>query len=672
MIEMKHLDIRFDKQIIFKNANFKTCPGKITGIIGKSGCGKTTFLKALIYQYSNQTLSIDKQTITEKNKEDYLLNCVSYIDQFGTFFENMKIREHFEFISQLRKQEFDQDKMLEVLHLVGLDNIDLSYFPSSLSIGQRKRFLIALAMFKDAAIIIIDEPTASLDQENKEIILNILQNLKKDNKYIIITTHDDFLIEHLDIVYEIENKQLYCHQEIKEVQQDLKIENTKHQRIKKYFFYKNQRQWFQFILVMLLGFIMTVSISTNISDSILQENQLANGIERANKAEVYTGKVNDAFLGNDSYYIANQEDNLDISDDELAQMKAIKHVKGVYPFDVFDTINQMQNVTTTSAYFQGNKVNFDYFKDGGPLVAPYYSFQNIKSNGKKLKGNAISQSLANKLGIDKDEKNFKISVEVYIPVQQYSYQGEMNESGLKAEMSQVLTKKVKLDLEVDHIISVDDYYNEFLSAGYTILMPEKSFYSLLNQYNNQTPDSLLDAKELNATITPYHSKNYVIEVDRISNLKTVEKEITKISKNLVTYDQYNSVIDTTDVYKEERKGRYIYMIMVVLVAIVLYAMVQINALDDRKNEVKLLKLYGLNDKNVHSLINENGFVQLLLTIIFGIPGFFIAKKMGFFAVNDQSLIISLLLFFSIQIAVSIIIYILYLFYSKYFVKKVKL
>ena len=672
MIEMKHLDIKFDNQIIFKNANFKTCPGKITGIIGKSGCGKTTFLKALIYQYSNQTLSIDKQTITEKNKEDYLLNCVSYIDQFGTFFENMKIREHFEFISQLRKQEFDQDKMLEVLHLVGLDNIDLSYFPSSLSIGQRKRFLIALAMYKDASIVIIDEPTASLDQENKEIILNILQNLKKDNKYIIITTHDDFLIEHLDIVYEIENKQLYCHQEIKEVQQDLKIENTKHQRIKKYFFYKNQRQWFQFILVMLLGFIMTVSISTNISDSILQENQLANGIERANKAEVYTGKMNDVFLGNSKYYIADQEENLDISDDELAQMEAIKHVKGVYSFDVFDTINQMQNVTTTSVYCEEDKVNFDYFKDGSPLVAPYYSFQNIKSNGKKLKGNAISQSLANKLGIDKDEKNFKISVEVYIPVQQYSYQGEMNESGLKAEMSQVLTKKVKLDLEVDHIISVDDYYNEFLSAGYTILMPEKSFYSLLNQYNNQTPDSLLDAKELNATITPYHSKNYVVEVDRINHLKTVEKEITKISKNLVTYDQYNSVIDTTDVYKEERKGRYIYMIMVVLVAIVLYAMVQINALDDRKNEVKLLKLYGLNDKDVHSLINENGFVQLLLTIIFGIPGFFVARKMGFFAVNDQSLIISLLLFFSIQIAVSIIIYILYLFYSKYFVKKVKL
>lgn len=176
MIEIKHLDIQFKQQVIFKNANFKTCPGKITGIIGKSGCGKTTFLKALIYQYKNQILSIDKQVITEKNKEDYILHCVSYIDQFGTFFENMKIIEHFEFISQLKKQNFNQNKMLETLYLVGLDAIDLKNYPSSLSIGQRKRFLIALAMFKDASIIIIDEPTASLDQENKEIFLIFISN----------------------------------------------------------------------------------------------------------------------------------------------------------------------------------------------------------------------------------------------------------------------------------------------------------------------------------------------------------------------------------------------------------------------------------------------------------------------------------------------------------------
>ena len=51
----------------------------------------------------------------------------------------MKIREHFEFISQLKNQGFDQDKMLEMLHLVRLDNIDLSYFPSSFIHRTKKK-----------------------------------------------------------------------------------------------------------------------------------------------------------------------------------------------------------------------------------------------------------------------------------------------------------------------------------------------------------------------------------------------------------------------------------------------------------------------------------------------------------------------------------------------------
>ncbi len=119
--------------------------------------------------------------------------------------------------------------------------------------------------------------------------------------------------------------------------------------------------------------------------------------------------------------------------------------------------------------------------------------------------------------------------------------------------------KVNLEIEINHIISTDDYYNEFLSAGYVVLMNDKSFYTILNQYNNQTPDSLLDAKEYNAAITPYQSKNYVVEVDRIKNLKSVEKEISQISNNFITYDQYNSVTDMVDVYKEERKRKiYFY------------------------------------------------------------------------------------------------------------------
>ena len=61
---------------------------------------------------------------------------------------------------------------------------------------------------------------------------------------------------------------------------------------------------------------------------------------------------------NDGYFIGDQKNNLDISDDELAQIKSIKHVKGVYPFDVFDTINQMQNVSTTSVLLSRKQGKF--------------------------------------------------------------------------------------------------------------------------------------------------------------------------------------------------------------------------------------------------------------------------------------------------------------------------
>lgn len=666
MIEVKHLNVVFDNQVIFKDADFKTSTGKITGIIGKSGCGKTTFLKSLLYQYTDQILSVDGVVINNENKEDYLLNNVSYIDQFGTYFDNMTIQQHFEFINHLKNINLDQTEMFNVLHLVGLDQIETTCFPSSLSIGQRKRFLIALSIYKNASIIIIDEPTASLDQENKEIILKILEKLKSENKYIIITTHDEYLIDHLDITYKIDNKELVCNKQIEEHKNNIEIKKTTLHHYPQYFFYKNKRQWFQFILVLLLGFIMTISISTNVSDSLLQENKLSNGVKQANKAELYTGKYNDQYIQSDidNYYIGDIETNLDINDDELNRIKSIKHVNGVYPFDVFDTVNQMENIDTGNVYYQGEKTSFNYFQEGNPLVVPYYSFQNIKSNGKKLKGNAISKSLADKLGIN-DKKSFMISIDVYIPVQQYTYHDESNRS-----LAQILTKKVKLDIQINHIISTDDYYNDFLSTGYFVLMNNQEFYDILNKYNNQAPDSLLDAKELNAVISPYHTKNYIVEVDRIKNLKKVERDISSISKNLVTYNQYNSVTDTVEVYKEERKGRYVFIGVVIFIAIFLYIMVQINALDDRKNEIKLLKLYGY--KNICMLLKENIMVQSVISVLLGIPGFFVARKMGFFIVNHQSVLLSLSLNTGIQIFVLIIIYCLYACYVKWFVKKVDL
>lgn len=127
-----------------------------------------------------------------------------------------------------------------------------------------------------------------------------------------------------------------------------------------------------------------------------------------------------------------------------------------------------------------------------------------------------------------------------------------------------------------------------------------------------------------------------------------------------------------DVYKEERKGRYIFMAVVILIAIFLYVLVQVNALDDRKNEIKLLKVYGLKNQTICSLMNDNMIVQSILSLLLSIPGFFIARKIGFFVINRQSMTMSLLLFMIIQIGVTLVICFLYICYSQWFVKKVDL
>ena len=335
ILEVKNLHFAYDEHhTVLDGISLSVFAGERIAILGSNGAGKSTFFLNLngVLTPAEGEISYRGTKITRKTLKKLRQHIgIVFQDADNQIIASSVLAEVSFGPMNLKLPRSEVEERVNT----ALNYMNISQFkdrpPHYLSGGEKKRVSIADIIAMKSEIIIFDEPTASLDQENKEIILNLLQKLKKDNKYIIITTHDDFLIEHLDIVYEIENKQLYCHQEIKEVQKNLKIENTKHQRIKKYFFYKNQRQWFQFILVMLLGFIMTVSISTNISDSILQENQLANGIERANKAEVYTGKMNDAFFGNDGYFIGDQINNLDISDDELAQMKAIKHVKGVYP-----------------------------------------------------------------------------------------------------------------------------------------------------------------------------------------------------------------------------------------------------------------------------------------------------------------------------------------------------
>jgi peptide/nickel transport system ATP-binding protein len=151
-----------------------------TALIGESGSGKSLTLKALLNLLPS-SMKIDKEI-----DSDFELNydTIAFIPQnpFTSLSSMTKIKNQF-FCSDEKKEE--------VLKLLDLDKSILNKFPPQLSGGQIQRVVIAIALSRNAKILLLDEPTTALDFENKNNIINIINDLKKQlNVLILFVTHD--------------------------------------------------------------------------------------------------------------------------------------------------------------------------------------------------------------------------------------------------------------------------------------------------------------------------------------------------------------------------------------------------------------------------------------------------------------------------------------------------
>lgn len=151
-----------------------------TALIGESGSGKSLTLKALL------NLLPSFMNLKKEINSDFELNydSIGFIPQnpFTSLSSMTKIKNQF-FCSQEKKEE--------VLKLVDLDISLLNKFPSQLSGGQIQRVVIAIALSRNIKLLLLDEPTTALDEENKKNIINLINDLKKRlNILILFVTHD--------------------------------------------------------------------------------------------------------------------------------------------------------------------------------------------------------------------------------------------------------------------------------------------------------------------------------------------------------------------------------------------------------------------------------------------------------------------------------------------------
>ena len=151
-----------------------------SALIGESGSGKSLTLKALLNLLPS-SLEVEKE-IDSTFELNY--DTIGFIPQnpFTSLSMMTKIKD--QFFCPIEKKE-------EVLKLVDLDISLLNKFPSQLSGGQIQRIVIAIALSRNIKLLLLDEPTTALDEENKTNIINLINDLKSRlNILILFVTHD--------------------------------------------------------------------------------------------------------------------------------------------------------------------------------------------------------------------------------------------------------------------------------------------------------------------------------------------------------------------------------------------------------------------------------------------------------------------------------------------------
>jgi len=200
---------------VLKNLNFAIDKPKSIGIIGPSGSGKTSLLniigliekpKSGNYFFNN----LNCLDFSNTEKTEFRKKNIGYIFQNNQLLEDFNVQENVALPLILNGESYKNSckKALNFLKLFGLEN-RMSFKPGLLSGGEQQRVAVARAMIKSPSILLADEPTGSLDDNNAELIFNYIIDLsKKNNTLAIIATHNINFVNKLDVCFKIEKGKL--------------------------------------------------------------------------------------------------------------------------------------------------------------------------------------------------------------------------------------------------------------------------------------------------------------------------------------------------------------------------------------------------------------------------------------------------------------------------------
>ena len=190
VVKVSNLVKTFDTKKIIKNISFNVNENSVTGVLGKNGAGKTTLLGMLMGLISPSSGNIE---ILGKNlffKKNEILKEINFQSPYIDLPKKMTVEQNLFFYSRLYGIKKFKDKIYDLVKKLKMTDLMKKNY-GSLSAGQKTKVNLCKALINDPKLLLLDEPTASLDPETPIFIREFLLDYQKKNKSsILITSHN--------------------------------------------------------------------------------------------------------------------------------------------------------------------------------------------------------------------------------------------------------------------------------------------------------------------------------------------------------------------------------------------------------------------------------------------------------------------------------------------------
>lgn len=211
IVMLENVSKTYNNKVVFSGLNLSIEKGQLIALTGTSGIGKSTLLNIIglildntdgnvsIYGHKNLKINSKEAMMIRRNKIGYLFQNFGLIDDESVFY-NLNLALAYK--NMKRKDRINRiDELLEEFGLMELKKKKVY----QLSGGEQQRIAIIRLILQDCDLILADEPTGSLDEINRNLIMKLLKDLNASGKTIIIVTHDPFIASQCKNVIEISN-----------------------------------------------------------------------------------------------------------------------------------------------------------------------------------------------------------------------------------------------------------------------------------------------------------------------------------------------------------------------------------------------------------------------------------------------------------------------------------